>query len=979
MKADALLLSGDAGAAESIYRVLLERSPETADDFLLIGLAASRCGELDRALDTLERGLQQHPGVTRLTDNYLLVCAHQKADRALRVLEPNEGLAACKRLLGREGDWGAKVSLIAYCVKAGFGELANTGIEQIIDSSADAAALWRLSDILLELGRKPDAFRIYRRLSEEPAAGADTALLHCLSHERLGAPDKAITRIEADLIRYPAARGLREHLLRILVAMGRIDRASVLLGRSLDDEATLDALFEAIPDVAQQAGLFDHCIARGNLAYVRRRLEDAARAPVPDVRVRCQVAQSLAARGYTSEAREILESLAATSHDNAASAHLVAASLNTLGSPDLALAHLEDALRAFPTDADIRLLYLQICSGLMAYERYALTMKGRSAPVDASEAIVFLYRSAIDADAIENFILNYNNLRLACEAGAFRHLVDYALSSVAEKPPGQRRARAQVFYGRYIDLDDDFASRLARVLEGDAQGVDGAPERHRLRILDRMTVPLVFLGRQPLESYSQRFTEQARQLADVSVELVEPIADLDAGWTPWVGLFCSGAMQDATGAYARAMRSLEEVAIKTWPRLAHTAPHIAHPRGRLTGRRIRLGIVVNDTMPMMSGLLRGLDPEHFETVLLHPGLRSNTRAADDWALRVDRVVSYPSDAVAAIEAISAEELDIIVSGPSLPATLLPMVARLAHLQIVLLEPNWSDGFRNSDYYVSWGPAEPVNLHDFYRSSVALLRHPPYFIERPQVSAATVDGTDLRRRLFGARADQRIYLCPNTPPKIHPDMDEAFRELLSRDPQGVVVFLRSDYPPVRTLKARLLRSLGERLTERLVFLPTLSQADAHTLLLAVDACIDSFPLCGMSSSFDAAMLGVPTVTLPADAPFGKWTAAMYDYIGVTGLTAKSREEYVEIAIRLAKDHAWRAQLGAELRAKAERFIESRDSVAEFAAFIDRAWQRHVDGLPPADWIDDAWMSPAGGVDQPRDLAEHRPHLSWSPHQ
>jgi predicted O-linked N-acetylglucosamine transferase (SPINDLY family) len=333
-----------------------------------------------------------------------------------------------------------------------------------------------------------------------------------------------------------------------------------------------------------------------------------------------------------------------------------------------------------------------------------------------------------------------------------------------------------------------------------------------------------------------------------------------------------------------------------------------------------------------------------------------TLAARDWIERAERTVEFSDkDAYAAIDTIAAEQFDIIVSGPSIAAIFFPMMARLAHLQMVLLEPNWTDGLTNADYYVSWKPAEPERPGDFYKSKVAFLEHPPYSIERrPAIEVSDDSRTELRRRLLGRGAGDRIYLCANTPPKIHPDMDEMFRELLTSDPEGTLVILRGEYPPAKTLKFRLRRRLGA-LMERVVFLPTLKQEEAHRLLLSVDSCLDSFPLCGMSSSFDAAMLGVPVATLPSAIPFGRWTAAIYDYIGVSGLTAGDQDEYLQIVLRLARDPAWRNRLGDELRQKAALFVESGASAAGFARFVTEAWERHRAGHPPADWIAGEWQT------------------------
>ena len=110
---------------------------------------------------------------------------------------------------------------------------------------------------------------------------------------------------------------------------------------------------------------------------------------------------------------------------------------------------------------------------------------------------------------------------------------------------------------------------------------------------------------------------------------------------------------------------------------------------------------------------------------------------------------------------------------------------------------------------------------------------------------------------------------------------------------------SGIPPAGRPSARLfwgaalvvsvLDYVTKRLAERLLFLPALKPDEAHALLDAVDCVLDAHPLGGMSSSFIAAANGVPTVSLPFEMPFGKWMSAIYDHIGVEGLTARSPDE------------------------------------------------------------------------------------------
>jgi predicted O-linked N-acetylglucosamine transferase (SPINDLY family) len=280
-----------------------------------------------------------------------------------------------------------------------------------------------------------------------------------------------------------------------------------------------------------------------------------------------------------------------------------------------------------------------------------------------------------------------------------------------------------------------------------------------------------------------------------------------------------------------------------------------------------------------------------------------------------------------------------------------MLARLAPLQMILLEPNWMDGTKNLDYYISWKDAEPKNPQALYKNKVAFLKHPPYWIDKPahlNLKHSESELNQFRKETLNISPNRKVYLCANTPPKIHPKMDAAFLGILKKDRLATLVFLRSEYPPVDTIRERLKSKLG-RYYERVIFLPTLNQKDAHLLMQSADCCLDSFPICGMSSSFDASILGVPLVTLPHKNSFGSWTAAIYKHIGIKGLTAKSINDYVNIAIKLSSDKIWKKKISEEIKNKASVFIESKPAAEEFQNFIIKAWERKKGGLAAQSWV------------------------------
>jgi predicted O-linked N-acetylglucosamine transferase (SPINDLY family) len=568
-------------------------------------------------------------------------------------------------------------------------------------------------------------------------------------------------------------------------------------------------------------------------------------------------------------------------------------------------------------------------------------------------SVVAFFREVIKSIPPEAFVIKFSEIQHKCSPDELQLVIDVFLSGLRKKKPNFKAAKQIIFLSKLLDVDTKFSEMLTSTLSSLNWKDDAAQAEYTFNLIHKFTLPVAHHRSSDLEQVVRTFVSNAESIDSEITHLREPLSDFSRDWAPWQGLFCLAQPR----LYRHAMSAFERLAFGLWPKLNYTAPHIVRPPEH-SAKKIRIGFTVLDLMPMMSGLTERLDKNIFETVFLRPGAVGGSKVASDWVSRADRTVEYSdTDTYSAINTIAQQELDILISGPSVPQIFFPLMARVAHLQMVLLEPNWTDGITNSDYYISWKIAEPEKFRDFYNTPVSLLRHPPYWIESPLSGGklATSENTDdkIRERLLNLAPQDRFYICANTPPKIHPEMDELIYRILDKDPTSFMVLLRSEHGAAQPVKARLRENLGKHY-ERIIFLNTLKREDAHALLSAADCCLDSYPLCGMSSSFDGLMLGVPIVTLPVDIPFGRWTAAIYEYIGVSGLTARDKDEYVDIATRMASDKNWRLAKSNELRAKSARYVESEAGFDEFQHFILQAWLRKKAGLPPANWVDGEWQ-------------------------
>lgn len=954
---DELLQARQREAANEIYRHLAKRPAETATEFMFVALSEYRLQNVESALALFEAGLRKHPDAEALRLNFVRVSlAVGHVDRLAANVAPQAASAqqAYEALFQKFPDPFIQVSLIAYLMT---GENRSFAIERMEIARKELGpleALWQLADVLLQNQLPKEAHSIYRELSSRPTVMPDDFFYSALAYERLGDRQSAVERLEVGVEHFPESDRLVEQLTRISAETGQMERMIRFIGADgKDQEQVCRLLFERFEGMTIEVPLIDYCLKHELLSLADQRLE-FIKTHSTDPATLWGVAELYSRLARRNDASEIYKRLSEREPNTAEDCYYAALGLLRLEKLAQSLDLLEAGQTKYGCLNDLLTLYLQLCSRVLDYPRYTRFLREPKNGVGAQPLPLLDFYKAASRMAPVDFMLNLKSLEVELDPQIFTLLREDMLAYLRDQPLPIEVARVVAFFCRYLDTDPETDAEIfAALLDNPAAGYDEA-ERHSLKILHDLTLPMIPHYAADPEQVIRAFISAARELsAKPGALMTDPISDVTANWTPWQLIFCHAAPR----LYGEAMSAFESVAFSTWPRLDHVAPHVQAATNPVDGmkRKLRIGFNVHDSMPMMSGLLPRLDHSLFETVYLRPGKPGQSAASKGWCERAGAVVEYSDiDIYSAIETISDERLDIIISGPAMAATFYPMMARLAPLQMILLEPNWTDGLKNSDYYISWGLAEPKNPAEFYVSSVAYFQHPPYWIEKPapqQLQPISEDEkTEVRRRLLKCGPDVRVYLCANTPPKVHPEMDQIFLDLLERDKEGVLVFLRAEY---KNLKLRLQRKLGAQ-SERVVFLPGLPKDDAHRLLRAVDCCLDSFPLCGMSSSFDGAMLGVPIVTLPSGIPFGEWTSAIYQYIGVQGLTASSREEYVSIAVALANDPAWRQRLSAELREKSSRFVESTDSSAEFQEFLLRAWERKVAGEPAANWIDGRWQ-------------------------
>ncbi len=351
------------------------------------------------------------------------------------------------------------------------------------------------------------------------------------------------------------------------------------------------------------------------------------------------------------------------------------------------------------------------------------------------------------------------------------------------------------------------------------------------------------------------------------------------------------------------------------------------------GGKLRIGVVGKWFFSCTAGnyferWITRLDAARFERFVYYTG-----HISDDVTARIGAAAEHftllQSGTRSNAQRIRADELDILIYpevGMSTGSYLLAS-CRLAPLQCAAWGHPVTTGNCAIDVYFSCAEMEPADHPSHYTERVLLLDGIGVDFAMP-TAPAIGERTD-----FGLPASGRLYFCPQSIFKIHPDMDTALAQILEGDSNAVLVFFQADSRAVTMAFAdRLTRTLAVRAINakgQIKFLPRLSASAFRSVLRLADVVLDPFHWSGGGTSLDAFAGDVPVVTLPGRFMRGRQTAAMLRMMAADVLIASDVEGYVRTAIEVASNKTLNKDLRALINANKRALFDRDDLNAQFA--------------------------------------------------
>jgi predicted O-linked N-acetylglucosamine transferase (SPINDLY family) len=454
-----------------------------------------------------------------------------------------------------------------------------------------------------------------------------------------------------------------------------------------------------------------------------------------------------------------------------------------------------------------------------------------------------------------------------------------------------------------------------------------------MRIKLATLLPVILESREHLAEVRRRYEKNITSLLEEDLRLTDPVREVGQGsfYLAYHGLNDRELQMQLARLYERAC-----------PSLLYLAPHCRASVPTPQGQKLKIGFVSryfhnHSVGYMMHGLLNHLSRQNFQIhVLFVPPVKGD-ELSTVIQRKADKILILPTRLDAARQSIAAEALDILCY-PDIgmdPFTYFLAFSRLAPAQCVLIGHPVTTGIRTIDYFISSEHLEPQGADSHYSERlVRLHRLPGYYYARPTVPSSKL------REDFSFDETKNTYLCPQTLFKFHPDFDEVLAAILRSDPHGQIAIVEAQHEHwTHLLMRRFQRTIPDEM-DRIRLLPRQNLSDFYQLLSSVEVILDTLHFTGGTTSYMALAMGTPVVTLPGQFMRGRMTLGCYSQMGMMDCVVSSRDEYVELAVRLGTDPTYRASVKHKILSSNQVLYEDAAAVRELEGFFIRAVDRAV---------------------------------------
>jgi len=359
-----------------------------------------------------------------------------------------------------------------------------------------------------------------------------------------------------------------------------------------------------------------------------------------------------------------------------------------------------------------------------------------------------------------------------------------------------------------------------------------------------------------------------------------------------------------------------------------------------SGEKIRVGIVsgyfVHHSVWKIpiSGWLRHLDRARFRLFGYHTGAYVDDVTATASAL-CEGFIHGTRPVAAWRDAILADAPHVLIY-PEIgmdPIAAQLAARRLAPVQCSGIGHPITSGFPTIDYFLTSALMEPADGAEQYTETLVRLPNLSVHYEPLDVPDLTVT-----REEFGLRPGATVYWCGQSLYKYLPCHDAIFPQIAAAAGDAQFVFIAHGKGTYVTdlFRSRLDRAFaaaGLRAAAHCVVLPRLDIQRFLAVMGLCDGFLDSLGWSGFNTAMESLAQALPIVTCPGPTMRSRHSAGVLRALDVTETIAATVEEYVGIAVRLARDVVWRGEIRDRMRTNRHRAWRDRTAIAALEAFLE----------------------------------------------
>ena len=411
-----------------------------------------------------------------------------------------------------------------------------------------------------------------------------------------------------------------------------------------------------------------------------------------------------------------------------------------------------------------------------------------------------------------------------------------------------------------------------------------------------------------------------------------------------------GAVRPASPAHGRVVPfvlmaidddpAVERTVAMRWAASEVLPPAPKRPPRRAPDGRLNLGFVSTDFHEhpvgrLVVGLFERFERARFRVFAYSPGIQVEDTTRTRLAAAADTFRAFPAiDSWAVADAMRADGIDVAFDLTGYTGA--PIADVLAHrpapVQVNFLGFTGTMGSVALDWILTDRFCVPA-------ASAAHFVEKPLYVDPcylPSDVSRSIDPSPLTRRGYGLPEDGVVFAAQMAAYKILPPTFDAWLEIL-RQVEGSVLWLREQSTGMAARVREYARVRGVD-PSRLVFARPEPIPRYLARFRLADLFLDTVPFGSHTTVNDALFVGLPAIACAGRTFAARASASQLRAAGLPELVAASLDDYVRIAVSLARDRERLRGLAFALRERRDTLpLFDLDRYARsFEAAIERAW-------------------------------------------